>query len=125
MHHLGTEVTDLARSEAFYVDLLGFTRVGSCELPAIGRRLVFLDLDGVCVELLCAPGNTAYVAAPASQAGLKHLALETTDLRGDVERLRAAGVTIIEEPTDIPAVSAAIAFVADPDGLPVELWQNL
>ena len=125
MHHIGIEVRDIARSEAFYVGVLGFTKVSEISLGDAGRKIVFLDLGGVCAELLSAPGNTAYLEAPAEQCGYKHLALLTADVDGDVARAREAGCVIRMEPTSIPAVKARIAFVEDPDGIPVELWQDL
>jgi glyoxylase I family protein len=125
MHHIGIEVRDIERSEAFYVELLGFTKVSEASLGEEGRKIVFLDLGGVCAELLTAPGNTSYLEAPGSQSGYKHLALVTADVDGDVNRVREAGFAVRLEPTSIPAVNARIAFVEDPDGIPVELWQDL
>ena len=125
MHHLGVEVRDIERSEAFYVGLLGFEKVAEFRFEESGRVLAFLDLGGVSVELLCAPGNEAFMEPPATQCGYKHLALMTTDVDGDVARVREAGFAVRLEPTDIAAVNARIAFVEDPDGIPVELWQEL
>ena len=125
MHHIGVEVRDIERSEAFYVGLLGFSKVAEFRLGDGGRQLVFLDLDGVSVELLSAPGNEAFLEPPEKQCGYKHLALLTADVDGDIARLREAGATIRMEPTSIATVNARIAFAEDPDGIPVELWQDL
>ena len=125
MHHIGIEVREIERSEAFYVGVLGFTKVAEHALGDSGRKIVFLDLGGVCAELLSAPGNTAYLEAPAEQCGYKHLALLTADVDADVARAREGGFNVRTEPTDVPAVHARIAFVEDPDGIPVELWQDL
>ncbi len=125
MHHIGVEVRDIERSEAFYVGLLDFHKVAEFQFEESGRRIVFLDLDGVSLELLSAPGDEAYMEPPETQCGYKHLALVTEDVDGDIARLREAGTTIRLEPTEIPAIKARIAFVEDPDGIPVELWQDL
>jgi catechol 2,3-dioxygenase-like lactoylglutathione lyase family enzyme len=125
MHHIGIEVREMERSEAFYVGVLGFTKVAEFSLAEGARKIAFLDLAGVSVELLSAPGNTAYLEAPEEQCGYKHLALLTADVNADVARAREAGCAVRMEPTDIPAVHARIAFVEDPDGIPVELWQDL
>jgi len=124
MHHIGIEASDLARSEAFYVELLGFRKLREHRFADSDRALVFLELAGVCVELLGGGEHTPYVEAPGDQCGYKHLALVTADVDADVARVRAAGYTVRLEPTDIPLVSARIAFVEDPDGIPIELWQN-
>jgi glyoxylase I family protein len=125
MHHIGIEVRDIARSEAFYVELLGFRKVAEYRFQESGRMIVFLDLGGVSVELLSGPGNTAYLEPPATQCGYRHLALVTDEVDGDAARVREAGFTVRMEPTDVPPVGARIAFVEDPDGIPVELWQDL
>ena len=124
MHHIGIEVSDLARSEAFYVELLGFRKLREHHFVDTDRALVFLELGGVCVELLGGGEHTPYVEAPGIQCGYKHLALVTEDVDGDVARVQAAGYTVRLAPTDIPLVNARIAFVEDPDGIPIELWQN-
>jgi lactoylglutathione lyase len=54
----------------------------------------------------------------------EHLALEVDDdLRAYVDRLRAAGVKIIKDVKKSPSGTRAIAFVEDPNGIPVELLE--
>ncbi|MEO6913534.1 MAG: VOC family protein [Candidatus Baltobacteraceae bacterium] len=54
----------------------------------------------------------------------EHLALEVDgDLSTVIERLRAQGVKIVKEPKKSPGGSRAIAFVEDPNGIPVELLE--
>jgi lactoylglutathione lyase len=54
----------------------------------------------------------------------EHLALEVDgDLPGVIERLRAQGVKIVKEPKKSPGGTRAIAFVEDPNGIPVELLE--
>lgn len=124
IHHIALEVADAAKSEAFYCGLLGFKKVGEHYFADRGRRIVFLDLDGVCIELLADEGCEAYEEPPAKKLGYKHLALLTDDVKGDCEKVRAAGFKIRLEPVDT-ALGSRICYVEDPDGLPVELWQNL
>ena len=45
------------------------------------------------------------------------------DLRGVIDDLRAKGVKIVREPKMSPGGSRAIAFVEDPNGIPVELLE--
>jgi glyoxylase I family protein len=123
-HHIAIEVSDAARSERFYCDLLGFKKTGEYHFPDRGRTIVFVELEGVCVELLQDEGVEPYVEPPAKQAGYKHLCLQTDDALGAYERLKAAGVTIRLEPFDT-ALDSRIFFFEDPDGLPLELWQPL
>ena|ERR1700685_2742388 len=54
----------------------------------------------------------------------EHLAVEVDgELSAFVERLRAAGVKVIKEPKKSPGGSRSIAFVEDPNGIPVELLE--
>ncbi len=54
----------------------------------------------------------------------EHLALEIEgDLHAAVERMRRNGVKIVKEPKKAPSGSRWIAFVEDPNGIPVELLE--
>ena len=60
-----------------------------------------------------------------NRLGLTHLSLRVDDLAGTVERLRAAGVKVLEQSRiDIPAFASAAVFVCDPDGTLIELVQS-
>jgi lactoylglutathione lyase len=53
----------------------------------------------------------------------EHLAVEVSDVPATIERLRGAGVTILKEPKKSPSGTRTIAFVEDPNGIPVELLE--
>jgi lactoylglutathione lyase len=54
----------------------------------------------------------------------EHIAVEVDgDLTAVVERLRARGVKVIKEPKKSPGGTRSIAFVEDPNGIPVELLE--
>ncbi len=54
----------------------------------------------------------------------EHLALEVDgDMAGTIEKLRSQGVKIIKEPKKSPGGMRWIAFVEDPNGIPVELLE--
>ncbi len=73
--------TDLDRAAAFYSDLLGTEPAARFDPPG----LLFFDLDGV--RLLLDAGAASAL-----------LYIEVVDIHGAVERLRAAGTTIVSEP---------------------------
>jgi glyoxylase I family protein len=122
IHHLAVEVSDAECSAAFYCDLLGFQRGARFHFPERGRTIIFVQLGETCLELLQSAENEPFVAAP-KMLGFKHVCLRTDDVDGEIERLRAAGVTITLEPFDTQ-VNSRIAFFEDPDGLALELWQD-
>jgi lactoylglutathione lyase len=55
----------------------------------------------------------------------EHLAIELdeSNLVEVIERLRSQGVRIIKEPKRSPGGSRAIAFIEDPNGIPIELLE--
>lgn len=54
----------------------------------------------------------------------EHLALEVDgDLKPYVDRLRDAGVKIVKDVYKSPSGTRAIAFIEDPNGIPVELLE--
>ena len=78
---IAQRVEDLDRASAFYADLLGAAPTGRFDPPG----LVFFDLDGVRLLL-----------DRAVPSALHYLAVD--DLEATVERLRAAGVAVEDEP---------------------------
>ena len=59
---------------------------------------------------------------PARKGSFMHLCLLTDDLRSDVERFRAAGITIDREP-QLGLDHNLQAWIHDPDGNAIELMQ--
>ncbi|MGH7896761.1 MAG: VOC family protein [Candidatus Binatia bacterium] len=136
--HVGVCVTDLARSVAFYRDLLGFRCLSEIHvagepsdtllgLKDVDLRAAYLERDGLRLELLhyASPKFPPTAAARAmNDLGFTHLSIRVSALAELERRLREAGVTIVDSTRiDIPAFEAAAVFVKDPDGLPIELVQ--
>lgn len=114
---IAQRATDLDRASAFYSDLLGIAPTARFDPPG----LLFFDLGGV--RLLLEKG------APTAL-----LYLRVDDIHATVERLRAAGTTIVSEPHVIftheddtlgPAGSAEWqAFITDSEGNTVGLVEH-
>ena len=93
----------------FYRDLLG-ARV-SYEFPGPDGKPAYAGLD-------LGPSHLGIGADPGAAAGENprfNLWVYTDDCDAAVERLRSAGVTIVEEPADQPW-GERVARVLDPDG---------
>jgi HAD superfamily hydrolase (TIGR01509 family) len=91
LHHVGIEVRDLYRIELFYRRVLGFTvgyRYVSRNTP--GLRTVFLEREGLTLELLERPREEDFVARRAHAPD--HLSLEVADV--DAEHARLAGLDL-------------------------------
>jgi lactoylglutathione lyase len=112
----------MAKSLAFYTEALGLKLLdgpnhfpGNADMAFVGAswdsyiELVFDLEDHPPYEL----GNR-----------YEHLAIEVDgDLPSFIERLRGMGVKIVKEPKKSPGGSRWIAFVEDPNGIPVELLE--
>lgn len=123
LHHVAIICSDYAASRRFYVELLGLRVIR--EAYRADRRSHKCDLElpgGVQVELFSFPDPPPRPSYPEAR-GLRHLALCVAGLDAEVERLRLAGIQV--EPIRVDeATSRRFTFFADPDGLPLELYEN-
>nr|WSX51839.1 VOC family protein [Streptomyces sp. NBC_00974] len=120
--HVGLNVTDLARSLAFYQGALGFEPLG--EGKEEGRRFAFLGQDGELVLTLWEQARSGYAAG---SAGLHHLALSAgsvEEVRAYEERLRGLGVEFAYEGVVAHGEGAHSGgiFFHDPDGTRLEIF---
>jgi glyoxylase I family protein len=113
------------RTIAFYTDLLGFRereRRRIPETPSGPLDLVYLELGGTTVEVMCYPEAKAIPSRCAEQRlGWQCLALEVDDMDGALNMLKGKGVEAAWGPVKRP--DYARAEIRDPDGNPIELRQ--
>ena len=120
-HHIAVKTTDIERSLAFYRDVLGMTERRRLHF-ADGRYLIMLGLGETCVELF-GGGKPKDMVEDRNEIGLTHLALTVDDVDREYARIKALGYHFYIEPRTIQGLRAA--FFRDPDGIPVELLQEL
>ena len=120
IHHVAIIASDYARSKHFYTQVLGLPVVH--ETYRAERQSHKLDLqlpDGTQLELFSFPAPPPRPSYPEA-CGLRHLALRVADMQASVALLAAHGVAV--EPVRVdPFTGALFTFLADPDGLPIEL----
>ena len=113
------------RTIAFYVGVLGFReheRQRISETPSGPLDLVYLDLGGTTVEVMCYPEAKSIPPRSAEQRlGWQCLALEVDDLDSALNMLQGRGVETAWGPVKRPEY--ARAEIRDPDGNPIELRQ--
>ena len=122
IHHVAIICADYARSKRFYVDVLGLSIVA--ENYRAARESYKLDLalpDGSQIELFSFPDRPPRPSFPEAQ-GLRHLAFEVDDVAACKTRLEAQGIAVEDIRID-EFTGKAFVFFADPDGLPLELYQ--
>lgn len=123
IHHVALICSDYEASKRFYTGVLGLRIVA--EVYRAARRSYKLDLelpDGSRLELFSFPSPPKRASYPEA-CGLRHLAFRVRDLDGAGAHLRAHGVVV--EPTRVDEYTGRrFTFFADPDGLPLELYEE-
>ncbi|HZT12232.1 MAG TPA: VOC family protein [Candidatus Baltobacteraceae bacterium] len=120
--HTSIFVNDMAESIEFYTQRLGLRLLdgpyhypGNADMAFVGQSCdAYIELVYDLEE------------HPPYELGnrYEHLAIECDgELEPFVERLRASGVKILKEVKRSPSGTRAIAFVEDPNGIPVELLE--
>lgn len=122
-HHVAVICSDYARSKHFYTEALGLEIVA--EVYREARDSYKLDLrlpDGTQIELFSFPNPPPRPSYPEA-CGLRHLALTVAGLDPVVAHLEAHGVKV--EPVRVDEYTGKrFTFFADPDGLPLELYER-
>ncbi|EGR4126129.1 VOC family protein [Vibrio cholerae] len=122
IHHAAIICSDYPRSKAFYTETLGLRVVA--ENYRAARDSYKLDLalpDGSQIELFSFPNAPERPSFPEAQ-GLRHLAFVVDNVAEIKAQLEQNGVSV--EPIRIDEYTGkAYTFFADPDGLPLELYQ--
>jgi catechol 2,3-dioxygenase-like lactoylglutathione lyase family enzyme len=111
--HICIRSTDLARTEAFYVEGLGMERFFDFE-----RRG---ELFGFYLK---AGANTfieVFKGEPGEPGNINHVALEVSDMDALLERLRAKGFSHTEK--KLGADQSWQAWLEDPNGVRIELHE--
>lgn len=119
--HTMIRVGDLDRSIRFYTEVLGMKLLRRKDYPEGKFTLAFVgygdEASNSVIELTYNWGVASYELG----TGFGHLALEVDDVYQAAEAIRARGGRILREPGPMNAGTTLIAFVADPDGYPIEL----
>ena len=122
--HVVLYVRDLDRSVAFYRDVLGWTLIAGAE-----PGMPFAAFSGGRTHhelLLIEVGSDAAPIPAGRRVGMYHFGLKfgdsDDDLRAVLERVRAAGVTVVGA-TDHHVTHSL--YVLDPDGNELELYVDV
>ncbi|WP_153343461.1 SMU1112c/YaeR family gloxylase I-like metalloprotein [Nocardia aurantia] len=123
IHHVAIIAADYRRSKVFYTEVLGLRVLA--EHYRAERDSYKLDLalpDGSQLELFSFPDPPARPTRPEAR-GLRHLAFAVPDVVAALAELRARGVPTEEVRID-EYTGKRFGFFADPDGLPLELYEE-
>jgi catechol 2,3-dioxygenase-like lactoylglutathione lyase family enzyme len=107
--HMLLKVSDIARAERFYVDVLGFTVRPAKPLPD-GRPFVPFH-----------QGLALTSGGPREPTQIDHMAFVAEDVRALAARLERAGVKFLRELHD--GIYGLTVYIADPDGNMIEFFE--
>ena len=122
MHHAAIICSDYAASKDFYTRILGLRVLA--ENYRAKRDSYKLDLalpDGAQIELFSFPNPPPRPTRPEA-CGLRHLAFAVSDVTQCKAWLEAQGVAVEDIRVD-EYTGRRFVFFADPDGLPLELYE--
>jgi glyoxylase I family protein len=121
LHHIALIVSDIARSREFYERVLAMRVIHEEFREARQSWKVDMIGAGVQLELFTFPDAPPRPTRPEA-LGLRHLAFVVSDLDAAIAHAHACGVSV--EPIRVDhAASARFTFFADPDGVPIELYE--
>ena len=124
--HLELLTAQPDRAVDFYTGVLGFkvrSRDRIPQTPMGPLELVYLDLGGTTVELMCYPEGKVGEKIPGERLGYRMMALEVEDMDRALAGLKAKGIEPSWGPIKRPTY--ARAEIRDPDGNSIELRQWL
>jgi glyoxylase I family protein len=119
INHIAIICSDYKVSKRFYCELLGGIVIA--ETHRVERSSFKLDIEfpGFQIELFSFPNPPERPSKPEAQ-GLRHLALNVSDLDRSINYLEGRGIPV--EPIRVDELTGnRFTFFADPDGLPLEL----
>ncbi|WP_192248331.1 SMU1112c/YaeR family gloxylase I-like metalloprotein [Mesorhizobium caraganae] len=122
IHHVAIICSDYEMSKQFYTNKLDF--VVADEKWRAERQSWKCDLrhGSMQIELFSFPAPPSRTTRPEA-CGLRHLAFSVDSVEATAGLLRARGVEV--EPIRIdPYTGRSFTFITDPDGLPIELYED-
>ncbi len=123
VHHIAIICTDYQRSKHFYTQILGFQIIQEVHREERQSYKLDLALNGqYTIELFSFPHPSARPSRPEA-TGLRHLAFEVNHVDEAVQELKNQGVECEAIRTD-QLTGKRFTFFADPDGLPLELYEK-
>jgi catechol 2,3-dioxygenase-like lactoylglutathione lyase family enzyme len=122
MVEVGIVTNNIDKMLPFYRDVLGLPLQGKIEYPggyqyrmSVGDNIIKLAV------LTPAPAGAAIPDGPWKATGIRYYSLAVANLREVVEAVRAQGLQIPTEITEINP-SFGFAFITDPDGNWIEMF---
>ncbi|AKA34932.1 methylmalonyl-CoA epimerase [Flagellimonas lutaonensis] len=129
IEHIGIAVRDLAASNKLFEKIFGMPHYKIEEVASEGVRTSFFEVGPNKIELLEATKDDSPIAKFIEKKGegIHHIAFAVTDIRKEMDRLRAQGFRILNEEPKKGADNKWVAFLhpKDGNGVLIELCQEI
>jgi len=135
MDHVGIVVAHMDQTIKFYQEMLGFSLIARYDPGSpYQKEIAYLKFPGnsqAKIELYSMKQPTAGDVSYERKVGMREIALTVTDVRAEIDRLRAAGAEVMAEPStteanglppDSPVRRRTRAAIKAPDGVIVGLY---
>jgi glyoxylase I family protein len=119
LNHVAIICSNYGRSKSFYCDILGGEIIAETYREARDSYKLDIRFPGFQIELFSFPKPPKRPSRPEAQ-GLRHLAMNVTDLDAAVTHMENNGVAVESIRVD-ELTGCRFTFFQDPDGLPLEL----
>ena len=126
--HIGLAVKDLAAAQQIYETLLGMapSHVQRVEEQKVDVSSFHVDDTNIELTSGTSPESPISKFIEKRGEGIHHVAFEVDDIRAEVERLKAAGVQLIDQQPRMGADNFWVVFIhpKSANGVLVELCQK-
>jgi glyoxylase I family protein len=122
IHHIAIICSNYQVSKHFYTEVLGLSILRETYRAERESYKLDLELNGVQLELFSFPNPPTRPSYPEAR-GLRHLAFSVNDLDAFVSYLESNQIKCEFIRTD-ELTGKRFTFFADPDGLPLELYET-
>lgn len=123
IHHVAVICSDYLRSKEFYVEVLGLTPISEVYREERDSYKLDLAVNGeYLIELFSFPNPPERPSYPEA-SGLRHLAFAVENIEEAAAYLSSKQIQV--EPIRVDSFTQKkFTFFADPDGLPLELYER-
>ena len=130
LSYFGIRVNDIEKSFRFYTELFGLEEVTRGDKTAIGGGIYVLLRDrksGQNLELNWYPEGSKYAEYYTPGEGLDHIAFKVDNMDETLQFLKEERVERVEigQLAQPPDANYRLAYVKDPDGNWIELYQHV
>lgn len=122
VHHIAIICSNYEVSKHFYTKILGLTVIREVYRKERNSYKLDLAVNGEYQIELFSFDNPPQRPSYPEASGLRHLAFEVDNIEDAVQELIEYGVKVEEIRVD-PHTNRTFTFFADPDDLPIELYQ--